>query len=456
MVAHHRAASVGIRVSGTTITRNGVTWQPRGGAVPVWAANTASTARQAINLVLNCGADVIRFTDFLDIHTTAGVGEYDEAHWVSLDRLIAYAGGAGLPVEFDVAAYRNLLEAQSTTANAYTVDWTPFLTFAANRINTISGQTYKTDPAINFISFAGETLPPSYADSVARGITVQNLIDFYNNVMTTWGTLAPGQIRIPGGLFHFDANLPWQQIFSLASCDLPALHSYSGADETGEATTHAYVNGLGKPWLLEEFGIVKANYANDGARATDFTRQYTVATGNSAAGVLMWGMDITALDPVLDPLTLTAIRGVSNVAHTGTYRYFKCAVTAVRTPGSACQIAEWTLFNGATSVAGMLVTATNNAGASYESPVCAADLDVTSKWNNTNGVPTTLTYDFGFTTTVTGYRFTTANDNSGRDPAAWTVSGSPDGTTWTTLDTKTGQLLPTARNTAGTTYPISG
>src|SRR3954447_7432636 len=37
------------------------------------------------------------------------------------------------------------------------------------------------------------------------------------------------------------------------------------------------------------------------------------------------------------------------------------------------------------------------------------------------------------------YALTSANDADGRDPQNWTVAGSNDGTTWTTLDTRTGE-----------------
>ncbi|MEU2283665.1 GH92 family glycosyl hydrolase [Streptomyces sp. NPDC013178] len=40
---------------------------------------------------------------------------------------------------------------------------------------------------------------------------------------------------------------------------------------------------------------------------------------------------------------------------------------------------------------------------------------------------------------VTTYALTSANDFAERDPADWTLAGSADGTTWTTLDTRTGE-----------------
>jgi Domain of unknown function (DUF1735)/F5/8 type C domain len=40
------------------------------------------------------------------------------------------------------------------------------------------------------------------------------------------------------------------------------------------------------------------------------------------------------------------------------------------------------------------------------------------------------------------YTFTSANDASGRDPKDWKLQGSNNGTTWTDIDTRSGELFP--------------
>ncbi|TCN37358.1 putative alpha-1,2-mannosidase [Kribbella orskensis] len=50
-----------------------------------------------------------------------------------------------------------------------------------------------------------------------------------------------------------------------------------------------------------------------------------------------------------------------------------------------------------------------------------------------------LVYETSAPVTIKKYALTSANDADGRDPKNWTVSGSNDGTTWTTLDTRTGE-----------------
>src|SRR5439155_1297506 len=69
-----------------------------------------------------------------------------------------------------------------------------------------------------------------------------------------------------------------------------------------------------------------------------------------------------------------------------------------------------------------------------------ADGDPSTKWLAFQ--PTaTLTFTMGQPATVTHYALTSANDAPERDPKDWTVQGSADGNTWTTLDTQTGQMF---------------
>jgi hypothetical protein len=48
---------------------------------------------------------------------------------------------------------------------------------------------------------------------------------------------------------------------------------------------------------------------------------------------------------------------------------------------------------------------------------------------------------------ITSYTLTSANDAPGRDPKSWTISASNDATTWTTLDTRTGETFTDRQQT---------
>jgi F5/8 type C domain-containing protein len=65
-----------------------------------------------------------------------------------------------------------------------------------------------------------------------------------------------------------------------------------------------------------------------------------------------------------------------------------------------------------------------------------------TKWL-VNAATGTVTYDFGVgvTKTVRRYRLTSANDNDGRDPMNWTLEGSQNNSSWTTLDTRTNEAF---------------
>jgi hypothetical protein len=73
----------------------------------------------------------------------------------------------------------------------------------------------------------------------------------------------------------------------------------------------------------------------------------------------------------------------------------------------------------------------------------AFDGDIGSKWITTTSAPGWLQYDYGAgnKNVVNGYYLTSANNNPTSDPASWQFQGSNDGTSWTTLDTRTGQVF---------------
>lgn len=297
-----------VTVCGTRLCLDGWPWRVNGGSTN-GSPSDGQTPDGNFSLAQDLKLNTVRLTDFIRQPGRLGVGEYDPQRWADVDQMIARAAQGNLKVELDLSTYRNFLASQSPTFNPYTYDWTPFLTFVANRTNTVTGQRYGSDPTIAFVAFAGETEAPDHTDSLRRGVTKQQLISFYDSAMTLWGTLAPGQIRIPGGmLFLNEQNMPWREIFSLKSCDLPAMHSYSAADERSMPVLSAFASDLGKPWFLEEFGFDTQDYPTDLLRAAAFNRQQDLALAAGAAGVAFWNLDRPTLEPTTAPLTAAAIR----------------------------------------------------------------------------------------------------------------------------------------------------
>ena len=93
------------------------------------------------------------------------------------------------------------------------------------------------------------------------------------------------------------------------------------------------------------------------------------------------------------------------------------------------------------------VTAVTGSGPnpSGEGPQKALDADAGTKWLSQSAPsaqnPGWLQYDLGAAASVSSYSLTAANDASERDPRDFQVQGSVDGTTWTTVDSRSDVTL---------------
>ncbi|ACT00431.1 discoidin domain-containing protein [Paenibacillus sp. JDR-2] len=98
---------------------------------------------------------------------------------------------------------------------------------------------------------------------------------------------------------------------------------------------------------------------------------------------------------------------------------------------------------GPTSVAvGGTVTASSTSSPSGEEKEKAFDQNTSTKWLITTSTGW-IQYKFatGVSQAVKSYTITSANDVPTRDPKNWTLQGSNNGTTWTTLDTRTNETF---------------
>ncbi|MNO17907.1 F5/8 type C domain protein [compost metagenome] len=93
---------------------------------------------------------------------------------------------------------------------------------------------------------------------------------------------------------------------------------------------------------------------------------------------------------------------------------------------------------------GGTVTASSTSSPSGEEKEKAFDGNPSTKWLiTTNSGWIQYKFGTGVTQTVTSYSITSANDVPGRDPKNWTLQGSNNGTSWTTLDTRTNEAFAT-------------
>ena len=115
------------------------------------------------------------------------------------------------------------------------------------------------------------------------------------------------------------------------------------------------------------------------------------------------------------------------------YRYYRFAPTQLRVTNNCCvQLAEFEFLLDGVKVGTPSVSNPSGSNPNGETPDLAVDGSLTTKWLDFNQGP--LVFDFGSATTVDGYRWSTANDATERDPIRWTLEGSANGTTWTLID----------------------
>jgi hypothetical protein len=94
-------------------------------------------------------------------------------------------------------------------------------------------------------------------------------------------------------------------------------------------------------------------------------------------------------------------------------------------------------------------TASSANGSTVQLAPSAFDGNLTTAWYTATTAPAWLQYDYGTGNleTVSGYYVTSSTLAQGDDPAAWTLQGSNNGTSWTTLDAQSSQAFA-ARNQA--------
>ena len=164
--------------------------------------------------------------------------------------------------------------------------------------------------------------------------------------------------------------------------------------------------------------------------------------------------------PFLSSVEGTYGYGRPQVVSRTAYLYYRWRITQTKsTPDAgACQASEFVFqINGVDQQSIMsAATATNTAGrfAAGETPSSLIDGNLTTKMCDqnftTNGNLTVVIFQFSSARAFTGYRWGTANDFDSRDPASWTIDGSQNGTSWTTLHTVSGFTATATRNTYNT------
>ena len=139
----------------------------------------------------------------------------------------------------------------------------------------------------------------------------------------------------------------------------------------------------------------------------------------------------------------------------GAYTYYRWQITEAKTmpPNANCvQSAEFVFrLNGVDqSMVGVTVTNPSGNNPTGEEPSKLIDGNLSTKALDlnfvSNGNVTNFIFQFSSAKAFNGYRWATANDEESRDPKSWTIAGSNNGTTWTTLHTVSGFVASTTRS----------
>lgn len=275
-----------------------------------------------ISLAQQAKLNALRITNFLPTTGDVTTTPYDETSWQRVDAFIAAAKNANMKVTLSLSDYRKLL--WNNCVDPYTYSWFAFVKFVANRVNTVTGVTYKNDPTIAWVSISGEPVQPGSYTFVASGtgksctikFTTAQLTNFYENAMATWKIVGATVLVNSGGLTHLDlanSGIDWKSIFSYSSNDFCAIKTYGGMLDWAPNAA-AYCASLGKPIVDEEFGYTQS--MGDVPRAQAFEQQYSTLQNLHFAGVIFWnlGYELASTSYEVNPSTPWTFATVQNHA----------------------------------------------------------------------------------------------------------------------------------------------
>jgi hypothetical protein len=236
--------------------------------------------------------------------------------------MIAAAGAAGMHVDLGLADYRNMM--WNNCEDPYAADWSKFIDFVANRVNTVTGRVYKDDPTIAFVSIAGEPLQVGTqtftASATNRPCTISystsELTGFYASALGEWAA-TKASVLVNSGVFAYlnesASGIDWRAIMALPGNDFCAIKTYGGM--AGYVPTVAnYCAQIGKPLVDEEFGWTQG--IGDAPRAEGFRNAFGNLASLGVAGVAIWNLGYQQAPTSYDvgpgePLTWAAIRAGS-------------------------------------------------------------------------------------------------------------------------------------------------
>jgi aryl-phospho-beta-D-glucosidase BglC (GH1 family) len=294
-----------VTVCGTSLCASGSTWLEKGATAYGLYASPSTLVSDAQVGKLNA-VELVEFdTQYHQLSDTESA-----ATWNRLDQVIGAANKAGIYVILNLSEFGQSLQAAGLTmASAnWQSEWNQYLTFIADRTNTVTGVLYKNDPTIAMVELWGEIPAPNNSGAVGTGAQMQQ---WYSTTMAEWHSLAPKILVSSGGFSYLNesgaAGIPWQQIMSNANdatCDIEV--NSSGDRNTTVPMVTKYCKSIGKPWFLSAWSSCdKASrsstdlddFSTDAQMALHAQDMYNVSYGQTPATYAALGTDFWNLGP---------------------------------------------------------------------------------------------------------------------------------------------------------------
>jgi hypothetical protein len=255
---------------------NGQLWFPFGGTLYRYDNNKVLDNAYFDTIVpeiVALGLNHIRFINFFGAYAPTS-----ETIWASIDYGLDKLATAGIKVNFSFAEYRASLEGQSI--NPYTYDWSTFLGFFLNRVNTVNGKTYKNDDTIFLISLDGE-----YNSTTYQWSDILNFITTYSAYVKT----RTSALVDAGQLF---TSQDYTTIWNLPNIDIRCITSYYNVINSQSLDQEQFfpifkVQAINKPWYFAEFGSAGDDSSDQKQWSTILT-SYKNALKNDCAGTCFW------------------------------------------------------------------------------------------------------------------------------------------------------------------------
>lgn len=297
------ATSSFVQVCGLQLCLNGKPFVIHGGT----AYGTYSQPATEVALAQQGKVNTLELVEF-DTHYHVLSDTMSSATWTRLDSFVAAAKTAGLHVILNLSEYAQSLQAAGQTPT--TTDWQSYLSFIANRTNSVTGIQYKDDPTIAMVEIFGEICYPGETGSTCPAGTTGTTAEmqsFFSRTEIEWHALAPNILISSGGFSHLDNTdnptgvsngIPWQAITSDpadAVCDLEVNSTNDYSKSVPKFTS--YCKQIGKPWFLSAWSSCYQDtgypyyLATDTAMASHAQDMYNVEHGQTPSNEVAVGSD---------------------------------------------------------------------------------------------------------------------------------------------------------------------